>query len=319
MITQDPPTHSRLRKLVNRGFTPRAIEQYAPRIQTIIDELLDAVLDKGAFDLVEDYAIPLPVTVIAEILGVEPERRDDFKRWSDDVVHFIGGVAHGSDREQLRRSWDEFRAYFLEIMDARRRQPRDDIVSILVRAHQDEDMLSEMEFLNFCQLLLVAGNETTTNLIANGALAFVKHADEWRKLQEQPDLARRAVEEMLRYDSPVQLVYRTTTREVEIRGTTVPANSKVAMLWGSANHDAEVFLEAEQFDITRHPNPHVSFGSGIHYCLGSSLARLEVKLTLETFVRRLPQLHQDPDGIYERVDNPLLRGFTRYPMLCEAA
>lgn len=315
MITNDPPTHTRLRKLVNKAFTPHMMQRFEARIQSIIDALLDTVIDKGAFDLVADYAIPLPVTVIAEILGVEPERREDFKRWSDEVVHFVGGTAHGNDRERYRHSWEEFKAYFEHIMAARRQAPREDIISVLVQAEAEHDALTDMEILNFCQLLLVAGNETTTNLIANGMLAFATFPDEWQKLRQQPHLAPAAVEEVLRYDSPVQVTFRTTTQAVEVHGATIPADSKVALLWASANHDAAEFPDPERFDITRTPHQHVAFASGIHYCLGASLARLEARLTIETFVRRLRHLRPDPDGVYERVYNPLLRGLMSYPMV----
>ena len=315
MITNDPPIHTRLRRLVNRAFTPHMMARFEARIQAIIDALLDTVLDKGAFDLVADYAIPLPVTVIAEILGVEPERREDFKRWSDEVVLFVGGAEHESDRERYRHSWEEFKAYCIHIMAARRQQPQEDIISLLVQAEAEHDALTEMEILNFCQLLLVAGNETTTNLIANGALAFATFPEEWQKLCAQPCLAPMVVEEVLRYDSPVQATFRTTTRAVELHGITIPADSKVALLWASANHDAAVFPAPERFDITRTPNQHVAFASGIHYCLGASLARLEARLTTETFVRRLRHLRPDPDSSAARVYNPLLRGLTSYPML----
>lgn len=317
MITNDPPTHTRLRKLVHKAFTPTKINQFADRIQTIIDGLLDAVEAKGTFDLIDDFAIPLPVTVIAEILGVAAEDQADFKRWSDDVVHFIGGTAHGKNREQLRQSWNEFRAYFSEIMAARRHDPRDDVITALVQAHEDQDMLSGLEILNFCQLLLVAGNETTTNLIANMMHAFHHHPEQWAYLCQHPDMVRNVVEEVLRYDSPVQLVFRTTTEDLPLHGETIPAESKVALLWGSANRDADEFPHADQFDITRTPNRHIAFGSGIHYCLGSSLARLEGRLTVETLLRRMPRAALAPDAALERVKNPLLRGLTTFPMVVE--
>ncbi len=315
MITNDPPTHTRLRKLVHNAFTPSMIARYTSRIQDIVDELLDTIIDKGSFDLIADFAIPLPVTVIAEMLGVEPERMAEFKRWSDDVIHFTAG-AEDRDREVLRGSWNEFRAYFLDIMAKRRQEPQDDAISILVQAHED-DALSEMEILNFCQLLLVAGNETTTNLIANGAAALARFPEQWQQLRENPDRVQSAVEEVLRFDSPIQLVYRTTTCDVEVGGTIIPADSKVALLWASANHDRAEFEAPEQFDIIRTPNRHVAFGSGIHYCLGSSLARLEARTALATMARRIPRVRMVSEADNTRVDNPLLRGLTRCPMICE--
>ena len=176
-----------------------------------------------------------------------------------------------------------------------------------------------MEFLNFCQLLLVAGNETTTNLISNGVLALAEFPEEEQKLRRQPELSASAVEEVLRYDTPVQLTYRTTTRAVEIRGTAIPAESKVALLWGCANRDPAVFSAPERFDITRSPNQHVAFASGIHYCLGAPLARLEMRLTMETLMRRMRSLAIDTEKGYQRIDNPLLRGMQRMPLVFEPA
>ena len=315
MISNDPPVHTRLRKLVVRAFTPRRIASYAPRIRAIIDDLLDEIIAQGSFELVADLAIPLPVTVISLILGVEPEYRHDFKRWSDDVIDFAAAPAHGLERERLRASWEEFRGYVSHMMEARLHAPQDDVVTLLAQAQHTGDSLTVMEFLNFCQLLLVAGNETTTNLISNGVLALAEFPEEEQKLRRQPELSARAVEEVLRYDTPVQLTYRTTTRAVAIRGTTIPAESKVALLWGCANRDPAVFSAPERFDITRSPNQHVAFASGIHYCLGAPLARLEMRLTMETLMRRMRSLAIDTEKGYQRLDNPLLRGMQRMPLV----
>ncbi len=316
MITNDAPVHTRLRLLVSKAFTPRMVEQYAPRIQAIIDELLEAVLPRGAFDLIADVAFPLPVTVIADILGVEPERREDFKRWSDEVVHFTAGTPHpGHDRARYQQSWEEFKAYFLQVIEARRRAPREDLITLLVKAQEDQDALTTIEILNFCQLLLVAGNETTTNLLSNALLALLTHPDQERVLRQQPALAASMVEEALRYDTPVQLVFRTTTCDFTIRGATIAADSKVALLWGAANRDPEAFPDPDRFDITRTPNPHVAFGYGIHYCLGAPLARLETRLAMETLLRRMQHIRPDPHGVCDRVENPLLRGLQRFPLL----
>jgi len=319
MISNDPPVHTRLRLLVSKAFTPRMVEQYAPRIQAIIDELCDAVVAKGTFELIEDLALPLPITVIAEILGVAPERRTDFKRWSDEVVHFIAGTPHGHPREQYQQSWEEFTAYFSQVIEKRRQEPRHDLISMLVMAQEAGDSLSMIEVLNFCQLLLVAGNETTTNLIGNAVLALSAHPEQERMLRDHPALIPSLVEEVLRYDSPVQLLFRTTTRDVEIHGTTIPAGSKVALLWAAANRDPEVFADPDRFDIARTPNQHVAFGYGIHYCLGAPLARLEARLAGETLLRRLKGWRPDPSDPYERLSHPLLRGLQRFPLLCEFA
>ena len=319
MIAHDPPDHTRLRKLVVKAFTPRQIASYEPRIQAIIDDLLDAVIAKGSFELVEDLAIPLPVMVIAHVLGVDPEYRHDFKRWSDDVVNFTAGNAPPEAREQLRESWGEFRHYFSDMMEARLHHPQNDVVTILAQAQEAGDSLTVLEFLNFCQLLLVAGNETTTNLISNGILAFSAFPDEAQQLRRHPELAKNMVEEVLRYDTPVQLTYRTTTQDVDMHGVAIPSDSKVAILWGSANRDPEVFAEPDRLDLTRDPNPHVAFASGIHYCLGASLARLEMRLAMQTLMRRMHRLEIDPDGACERLATALLRGMQRIPMVFEPA
>ncbi len=320
MITHDPPVHTRLRKLVARAFAPQRIASYTPQIQSIIDELLDEIIDKGSFELVADLAVPLPVMVISMILGVEPELRHDFKRWSDDVVKFLAAPPQSEARENLRQSWDEFRSYFSHLMEARLRAPRDDVITLLAQAHEDGDRLTVMEFLNFCQLLLVAGNETTTNLITNGVLAFADFfPEEEQKLRRHPTLSASMVEEVLRYDTPIPLTYRTTMRDVEIRGVIIPADSKVAFLWGSANRDPDIFAEPDRFDITRAPNPHVAFASGIHYCLGAPLARLEMRLAVENLMRRMARLELDVHDPYERVEHVFLRGMRRMPMTFDPA
>ena len=188
MITKDPPAHTRLRKLVSKAFTPRMVSQLEPHIRAITDELLDAVIDKGAFDLVQDLAYPLPVIVIAEMLGVDPERRDDFKRWSDDVIHIVAAGQNEERMAQYMESWEAFKAYFVEMIEVRRRAPREDLVSALVQAQEERDALTLSELLNACLLLLVAGNETTTNLIGNGALALFTHLEEGEKVRQQPKL-----------------------------------------------------------------------------------------------------------------------------------
>jgi cytochrome P450 len=319
MITTDPPDHTRLRKLVSKAFTPRMIEQSAPRIQATVDALLDAVMAQGRFDLMQALAFPLPVIVIAEMLGVEPERREDFKRWSQDVIGITAGVAHGHDQAQYLRSWEEFKAYVSETIAMRRRAPRDDLITALVKAQDEREALIRSEILNFILLLLVAGNETTTNLIGNGVLALFTHPEQGQKLRQRPELVPSMVEEVLRYDSPIQSVFRTTTRAVEMHGTTIPADSKVALLWGAANRDPAEFPTPDCFDIERMPNRHMAFGMGIHFCLGAPLARLEGRLTIETLLRRMPHLSPDPHGTLVRVDNPQFRGLKHFPLVFEPA
>jgi cytochrome P450 len=319
MISKDPPDHTRLRKLVSKAFTPKMVEQLAPRIQEIVDELLDAALSRGAFDLVQDFAYPLPVIMIAEMLGVEPARRDDFKRWSDAVIHVTAGGAQYGDRATYMQSWQEFKAYVSQIIEERRRSPRNDLISALVQAQDERDALTLNEILNFCLLLLVAGNETTTNLITNGALALYTHEAQRQKLRGQPQLIQSAIEEILRYDGPIQGVFRTTTRDVEVRGSTIAAQSKVLLLWASANRDPDVFPDPDRFDIERTPNDHMAFGRGIHFCLGAPLARLEARIATQTILRRTKVTRPDPEGVRERVDNALFRGLKRFPVVVEPA
>jgi cytochrome P450 len=319
MIAKDPPDHTRLRRLVSKAFTPKMVEQLAPRIQEIVDELLDAALLRGAFDLVQDFASPLPVIMIAEMLGVEPERREEFKRWSDAAIHVTAGGAQYGDMDAYMQSWQEFKAYVSRIIEERRRSPRNDLVSALVQAQDERDALTLNEILNFCLLLLVAGNETTTNLITNGALSLYTHEAQRQKLRGQPQLIQSAIEEVLRYDGPIQGVFRTTTRDVEVRGTTIAAQSKVLLLWAAANRDPDVFPDPDRFDIERTPNDHLAFGRGIHFCLGAPLARLEARIATQTILRRTKVTRPDPDGVRERVDNALFRGLKRFPVVVELA
>jgi len=317
--TNDPPTHTRLRQLVSKAFTPRMIEQNEVRVRAIVEGLLDAVLTKGAFDLVQDLAYPLPVIVIAEMLGIETDRMEDFKRWSDDVIHITATQADPATQARYLQSWQEFKEYVSRTIDERRREPRGDLITALVQAQEERDALSLNEILNFILLLLVAGNETTTNLIANGALALFENFEQAQKLRQRPELIHSMVEEALRYDSPIQGTFRNTTSEVEVGGVTIPADSKVALLWGAANRDERQFPDADRFDIERTPNQHVAFGLGIHVCLGAPLARQEARLATEALLRRMRNIRPDPSGVRDRVDNPLFRGLKHFPLLFEPA
>jgi cytochrome P450 len=316
MITRDPPEHRRLRSLVNKAFTPRMVAQMEGRIREILHHLLDAAVDRGSFDLVRDVAEPLPVIVIAEMLGVDPEHRAAFKRWSDDTIGALGG-SPDFDFQRYLQTWQEFKAYFTDLIERRRKEPRKDLVSALVATKEGQDALTPGEILNFNLLLLVAGNETTTNLISNGALALLEHREEATRLREHPDLIASAVEECLRYDSPIQATFRTTTRDFTIDGVTIPGDSKVMMLYASANRDAEKFENPDSFKVDREPNDHIAFAIGIHFCLGAPLARLEGKIALEEVLKRMKNIRFDESLPRVRVDNPMFRGFKQFPLLFE--
>jgi cytochrome P450 len=312
LLRLDPPDHSRLRGLVTRAFTPRAVAALAPRIEKLVDELLDSVAASGCMDVIHDLAAPLPVTVIAEMLGVPDRDRARFKHWSDQVVRSLG-VPTLEDLRQARRAGIELRAYFACIAEDRRREPRDDLLSALLRAEEEGDKLSSFEVLSTCTLLLVAGNETTTNLIGNGLLALLRHPEQLALLREDPARVEGAVEEMLRYDSPVQLTSRFPLEELELRGRRFRRGEQVLVLLGSANRDPEVNREPERFDVTRSEVRHLAFGFGSHYCLGAALARLEARLAVSALLRRMPGLRLATDRPRWR-SNTILRGLQTLPV-----
>jgi cytochrome P450 len=318
LIAADPPVHGPMRSLVNRGFTPRRIAALEPRIREITRSALAAVEEKGEFDLVEDLSIPLPVAVIAEVLGVEPERHADFKRWSDCMVSAVTGGAEGMRPETVLQVFKELSEYVTRVIEERRAQPREDLISTLIRAGDGETALSPVEVMGFTLLLLVAGNETTTNLLGNAMLALLDHPDELARVQQDPGLVPSLVEETLRYDTPVQFVFRQATRDVELAGTQIPAGSTVMPLLASANRDDTQFPDAERFDVTRDSQGHLGFGLGIHFCLGASLARLEARVALEELLARFNAIERT-DPAVEYIDSYLVRGPRRLPLRFELA
>ena len=311
IIGTDPPDHTRLRNIVNKAFTPRMVAALEPRIREITRGLIDDVIRRGELDLIRDIAIPVPVIIIAEILGIDPERREDFKRWSDAFV--FPRVGAGQDMAGFEQNRSEFREYFEGVIDARRAEPRDDLISALVRA-EGEDTLTPGEVMAFTVLLLIAGNETTTNLIGNAVLALLTHEDQLALVRANPELVPNLVEEALRWDSPVQMIMRLATRDADISGVKVPAGSMVMPMFASANRDERQFPDGDRFDVTRtNARDHIAFGYGPHFCLGAPLARLEAQVFLGDIVRRLPGLEQT-DGSVERLDSFLLRGPRRLPL-----
>ncbi len=297
MLTSDPPLHTRLRRLVSKAFTPRMVEGLRPRIQHIVDELLDAVRDSGRMDLIRDLAYPLPVIVIAEMLGIPPQERDQFKRWSDEIAATLGGPFTPPEvLERARKSAIELADYFRGVIAERRREPAEDLISGLIAAEEQGQILSEDEMLATAMLLLVAGNETTTNLIGNGTLALLRNPDQLRRLQDDPSLIPAAVEELLRYDGPVQGTGRVAMEELEIDGRPVKTGQVVFCVLGSANRDPAQFENPDELDITRQPNEHIAFGDGIHSCLGAPLARAEGRIAFETLLRRFPNPRLETDN-----------------------
>lgn len=309
LIADDGVPHAELRNIVNRGFTPREIASWEPRIHELAEACVARLREGEPFDLIRDLAIPLPVTIIAELLGVEPERQADFKRWSDEIIHFMTTNEGRADPFALpmARTFSELVAYLKQITHERRRAPKDDLVSTIVAQQAGEAALDDYDVVNFVMLLLVAGNETTTNLIGNAVNALLDHPAELEKLARQPELVGPAIEEALRFDSPVQLIFRTATRDVEMHGVTIPKGATVVPLLGSANRDERQFPEPDRFDVERRPRSHLAFGFGHHFCLGSSLARLEARGALEVLVPELAGVRREA-GALERLDSFLVRG-----------
>ena len=313
MLGADPPEHTRLRGLVSKAFTPRVVEAMRPHIQEIVDSLLDDVQESGRMDIIGDLAYPLPVIVIAEMLGVPPADRDDFKRWSDDIVATLGPLVAPEVLEQARISIQEMADYFSAVIAERRREPKEDLLSGLIAAEERGEVLSGEELLATCILLLAAGNETTTNLIGNGMLALLRHPEQLEKLRDQPSLTDSAVEEFLRYDGPVQSTARVATEQLEIRGKTIEQAQLVIALLGAANRDPEQFPNPDELDIAREPNQHIAFGQGIHFCIGAPLARMEGQIAFETLLRRMPNPRLETEE-QEWGGNFILRGLKRLPI-----
>lgn len=291
MLDLDDPDHARLRALVSKAFTPRLIERLRARIEALCEELLDAMERKrerrGGIELVADYALPLPAIVIAELLGVPAEDHARFHRWSSKLV----SVSSGRDMLRFLPPAVSFVRYLRRLVKQRRADPRDDLITALIRAEEAGDKLSQDELLAMAFLLLVAGHETTVNLISGGTLALLDHPDQMERLRRDPSLAKPAVEELLRYTSPVEMATERYSREdVEIEGMTIPRGEMVLAVLGSANRDARRFEDPDALDLTRDPNRHLAFGrGGVHHCVGAPLARMEAQIALNALLRRFPE------------------------------
>jgi pimeloyl-[acyl-carrier protein] synthase len=316
MLFSDPPDHTRLRALVSRAFTPRVVETMRPHIQEIVDALLDQVRGTHRMDLIEDFAYPLPVTVICEMLGVPTADRGVFKQWSSDIARSLDAAVLPADSEAIPRGRDArlaLREYLSALIATRRKQPRADLLSGLIAAEEEGNKLTEGELLSTCLLLLVAGHETTVNLIGNGVLALLQHPDQMRSLRDNPVLIQTAIEELLRFDGPVQRTGRLATTDVEIGGRPISKGSIVVAVIGAANRDPAHFADPDRLDIARRENRHIAFGFGIHFCLGAPLARVEGQIAIGTLMHRLPNLtlaSQTP----EWSESSLLRGLKTLPV-----
>jgi pimeloyl-[acyl-carrier protein] synthase len=316
MLFRDPPDHTRLRSLVSRAFTPRVVEEMRPHIQEIVDGLLDRVEGSGGMDVIEDLAYPLPVRVICEMLGVPISDQEVFRQWSADIARSLDAALFPADSgvgTRGQEASDALKEYFRSLIAVRRKHPQPDLLSGLIAAEEQGDKLTEAELLSTCVLILIAGHETTVNLIGNGLLALLGNPDQLRALANDPGLIQTGVEELLRYDGPVQRTSRMTMADVEIGGKKIAKDSVVVAAIGAANRDPAVFADPERLDVARKDNRHIAFGFGIHFCLGASLARIEGQVAIGTLLRRMPALKLVSD-IPEWRESSVLRGLKTLPI-----
>lgn len=322
IVQMDPPEHKKLRTLVTHAFTPRVVADLEPRIARLTHELLDAVADRGRMELVADLVYPLPVIVIAELLGVPSSDRNLFKQWVDKMLESAERVSLGDRSEKQQEMIDvavEQNQHLKDYLGAhaaeRRRRPREDLLTKLVEAEVDGERLSEEEVVNFADILLIAGHITTTLLLGNTVLCLDREPEQAAQVRADRALVPTAIEESLRFLSPFAAVGRATSREAEIGGTTVPADQMLMVWIAAANRDPRQFADPDTFDVTRHPNPHLGFGRGIHFCIGAPLARLEGRVAVNILMDRFPGLRTDPDAPPQFQPNPGMTGVRTLPLL----
>ena len=313
MLLRNPPDHTRLRKLVTKAFTPRVVEGMRPHIQQIVDDLLDRVAAQDGFDIIRDLAFPLPVIVIAELIGVPIEDRDQFKEWAGTLARSLDPVVTPEIVQAANSATESFVAYFTRLIAERRTRPQQDMLSALIAVEEAGDRLTEDELLSNTILLFAAGHETTMNLIGNGMLALFRHPDQLAKLKADPSLIRTAVEEFLRYDGSVQITARVALQDLEIGGKQIHKSQQTLILLGAANHDPAQFANPDRLDIARQDNPHITFSHGIHHCLGAPLARVEAQIAVQTLLRRMPRLRLATDAVEWR-EMVTLRGLRALPV-----
>ena len=317
-LFDDPPRHTKLRGLIQKAFVPRVVANLEPRIRELSRELLDQTIEQGQMDLALDYSIPLPMKVIAELIGIPAADWLRFKRWSDSILKLSyarsGGAEAAAAGTEFLAVTAEMSDYLTQLIAQRRTAPRDDLLTRLVEAEVNGERLAPEEILGFFQLLVVGGQETTTNLINNAILCFLEHPDQLARLQATPDLLPSAIEEVLRYRAPLQWMMRTPRRAVALHGQTIPAGVLVLAVIGSANRDPKQFPDADYFDIGREPNAHLAFGHGIHACLGAPLARLEARLALTDLLERLKDFELASDAPWEPRPALHVHGPARLPI-----
>ena len=318
LLTLDPPDHTRLRALINKAFTRRAVAALEPRIRSVLATLLDAIDDPSAFDLIQAVAQPSPVIVIAEMLGVPPEDRAWFKLWSSRRARLLEPTIGTRERRRGREAIQALDAYVRSIIAERRIEPRDDILSALANAEDAGERLSEREMLNLLRLILIAGNETTTNLIGNSVLALLRDPGELQRLRDDPGLIPSAVEELMRFDSPVQTDFRRVLEDCEVNGYPLKKRDNIAVLLGAGNRNPGAFPDPDRLDVGRAGAAHLSFGRGIHHCLGAPLARLEARIALEMLLERFRHMRLlDPRPRFHKTI--VLRGLRALPIRCATA
>ena len=294
LIFFDPPRHTKLRALIMRAFTPKVVANLEPRIRELSNQLLDQTSGRGEMDLAGEFAIPLPMMVIAEMIGISSADWPRFRQWSESILKLSYTISGGEQAAAASAEYfavtAEMSGYVQQLIEQRRAAPKDDLLTKLVEAEVDGERLTEKEILGFVQVLLVAGNETTTNLINNAVLCFIENRDQLTRLRAEPALLPSAIEEVLRYRSPAQWMFRATRREVDLQGQMIPAGKLVLPVIGSANRDPKQFRDSSRFDITRDPNPHIAFGHGVHFCIGAPLSRLEARIALSALLERTQDL-----------------------------
>ncbi|MGW0411776.1 cytochrome P450 [Streptomyces collinus] len=306
MLDLEPPDHTRIRRLVSKAFTPRTVQALVPYVRNLANELVAGLVAAGGGDLLTDVAEPLPVAVIAEMLGIPESDRAPLRPWSADICGMYELNPSGDSAERAVRASVEFSDYLRELIAERRENPGDDLISGLIAAHDEGDRLTEQEMISTAVLLLNAGHEATVNATVNGWWALFRNPDQLAALRADHSLVPAAVEELMRYDTPLQLFERWVLDDIEIDGTTIPRGAEIAMLFGSANHDPSVFTAPERLDIGRGDNPHISFSAGIHYCIGAPLARIELAASMTALLERAPTLSLAAEP--ERKPNFVIRG-----------